>query len=171
MTTTGLIDKHWFPHANYDEQMVEPEFIERHISMRDVGFYQGNWPDIAAGYGYCLTMHEFYSITKEAEHATRAMVKTTALSNRVLNVYEQRAFDTAYAKGYMVGQSKVAKQLYELALMGEFKAIDKFLEVRGAFGVEATDTGPSIQISLEQTTIVPEGTGVESKIVPFPKKA
>ena len=170
MSTTELIDGYWYPHANYDEQLIEPEFIEKHISMRDHGFYRGNWPDLAASYGYCLTMAEYYAVSNSAEFATRAMVQVEIMGSRLLNPYEQKAFDLAYNEGYMKGQANVAKQLYELALMGEYKAIDKFLEVRGAFGIESEDTGPAIQISLAEDTIIEAEIAEENKIIQFPKK-
>jgi len=168
--THTLIDDFWYPHGNYDENEIVPEFIERHISMRDDGYYRGSWNDIAAGLGYTLCNNSFYQIKQEAEFATRAMVHSVVLGGRLLTDYEQAAFNKAYNDGYMTGQSKVAKQLYELAQFGDFKAIDKYLEVRGAFGTEQEETGPAVQITLaEETKDVIDLTLEDHKVIQFPK--
>lgn len=165
---SDLIDDYWYPYGNYIEEQVTPEFIERHVSIRDHGFYSECCSHIASEYGYCLKDFEYYEITKAAEHATQAMVKTTVLNNRLLNKYEEKAFEQAYTLGFMKGQEAVAKQLYELALLGEFKAIDKFLEVRGAFGGEQSDNGPQVQIVLAEET--KEILEPDSNVLKFPVK-
>jgi len=160
MTEThhDLIDNTWFPHGNYDEWEIIPEFIEKHVSIRDLGYYTGSWPDIAASYGYCLTMQEHHSIYEQAHFATKAMVAINLFKGRELTSYQQLEFNSAYEQGFMEGQTEVAKQLYDLALMGEYKAIDKFLEVRGAFGKEQKDTGSPVQITLSKEV---EGTTID----------
>jgi len=168
---SDLIEGYWYPHSNYSEEAVTPEFIERHISMRDVGYYSGNWPDIAASFGYCLTMRSFYEITKAAKFATRAMVHSTVLYSQDLNQYEQKAFDASYNAGYMEGQSEVAKQLYELALMGEFKAIDKYLEVRGAFGIEQTENESPVSILISEKASIEHNKEHISNVIPITKQS
>jgi len=161
-----LIDEHWYPHGNYEEWEIVPEFIEKHISMRELGYYAGSWPDIAASYGYCFTMQEHNDIYEKAHHATRVMILTTMFGAVAITPYQQEEFDIVYQKGFMEGQSEIAKQLYDLALMGEYKAIDKFLEVRGAFGIEQKDTGSPVQITLSKET---EGVTIDqSNVVNFP---
>ena len=158
MTEThyDLIDDEWYPHGNYEEYEVVPEFIEKHISIRDLGYYTGSWPDTAASYGYCFTLGEFHAIYEQAHYASRIMIQSNILSGRTLNKYQKAAFEHAYGQGFMEGQSKIANQLYDLALMGEYKAIDKFLEVRGAFGKESVETGPLVQITLAKEEIKEE---------------
>ena len=163
-----LIDDYWYPYGNYLENQVTPEFIERHVSIRDKGFYSECCSHIASAYGYCLKDFEYYEVSNAAEHATQAMVKSTVLKNRVLNEYENKAFEYAYTQGFMKGQEAIAKQLYELALLGEFKAIDKFLEVRGAFGGEQSDSGPQVLINVSNE--VKTAIESDSKVIKFPSK-
>jgi len=166
-----LIDGRWYPHGDYEQWEITPEFIENHISIRDIGYYSGSWPDLAAEYGYCLKLHEYHSIYEQAHYASRAMVHSSVLNQASLNHYRQAAFDEAYERGFMEGQSKVAKQLYELANMGEYKAIDKFLEVRGAYGKENVDTGPAVQVTLDVgIKEVKEVKEEQGNLISFPAK-
>jgi len=148
-----------------------PDFIEKHISVRNLGYYAGSYPDIAASYGYCLTMQEYHNVYEQAHYASRSMVLTSLFGVQPLNPYQQAAFDEGYEKGFMEGQSVVAKQLYNLATMGEYKAIDKFLEVRGAYGKEAVDTGPAVQVTLAAELKEVDGIVVDKQnVINFPAK-
>jgi len=146
------------PYENVDEEIVTEEYILDHISVYTDGFYRGSWPDVAAGFGYTLSNPEIYEIGIAAEYGTKQMVFVNCIG-RVLNKWEQACFDHYFNIGFQKGQMKVAEQLYELAQMGEFKAIDKFLEVRGAFGQEQADTGPKVHITLATDDVPLEGEG------------
>ncbi len=160
-----MIDNAWYPHGNYEEHEITPRMVEKHISIRDDGYYNGSYPDIASSYGYCLTMRQHYEIVKVAEYATKPMAKAQIIGMRGLTKFEQAHFDRCYSEGFMKGQTVVAEQLYELAQMGDFKAMNLFLEVRGAFAVVSGDSGPLVQISLAEGTVIDHEE--DAKIVQF----
>jgi len=166
-----LIDGYWYPYGNYFEPQITPEFIERHVSMRDRGFYSECGSHIAAELGYCLHDYETHEITEIAQHATQAMVMSKVMQNRTLTTYEQKAFEHAYVQGYMAGQEIIAKQLYEIAQMGDYKAIEKYLEVRGAFGIEQTDNVAPVTIVVAEGSIIEGEHEHKDNVIPITKQS
>ena len=159
-----------FPYENVAEEEVTQHYIEHHISMREKGYYCGSYPDIAAALGYTIYLNQFYEITQLAEYATMPMVHAKVFGPRMLNPCEQKAFDEAYSKGATEGLLAVSKNLYELATLGDFKAIDKFLEVRNAYdSVQASNEAP-VQISLDGIDAEDEDINLEdSNVINFPQ--
>lgn len=166
-----LIDDYWFDYWDgLDHEEIDEEFLQHYISFRDYGYYMGTMTDSVAKKGFCLSLAENYEIRIMAEYANPQMVMSEILQNRRLNKYEQANFDNVYSEGYIRGQAKISKQLYELAQMGEYKAIDKFLEVRGAFKETQKETGPAIQITLDSELPSIDVEYSEDNIVKFPSQ-
>lgn len=166
-----IVDDWWIPyHEVTTEEEITKEFLDRYVTVRDNGYYIGEFTDRAATLGYCLSMYEAYSIESDAEFATPEMLRSKYLNGKILTDFQQKQFEVIYNKGYMLGQTNVAQQLYNLAQMGEFKAIDKFLEVRGAFNGSQKESGPSIQITVVEDTDVIDSVASDTNVVAFPNR-
>jgi hypothetical protein len=82
----------------------------------------------------------------------------------MLNSYEQACFNENYERGFYEGQVVISRQLFDLAGMGDFKAIQLYLDSRNALVNKTRDEGSPVQISLYSDSI--ESEVVENVTIP-----
>lgn len=166
-----LIDDRWYPEGNYHLDQMHEDFYLNHISMHELGYYKGSHSELATELGLCMSDWDRKYVIEQSEYGTKSMVYLSVFESRILTKYQLKEFDDLYNLGFNNGQLAISKQLYELAQMGEYKAVDKYLEVRGAFGLEQSDTESPVTIMVHSEAVIEHENNANSNVIPITKQS